>query len=207
MGSSTMCPFTLGAMPTKLARTVASSVSGRVSHCQTATATAIAAPTRMSAPTRRPKARRHAGGLSSRSVMGSATEHAHPDDHGEKDHQTRVHKNTGSQVRVDPRAGEELPEQYRSEDTEHEGRHPGWKVRARHGDVRAGPAPREPGAGHGHHDAAGATTTRERAERAREGDAHTAYLSLGRGVDGAVPPVLKASVTDASRRLTFVSTS
>ncbi len=35
-----MCPFTLGAMPTKFARTVASSVSGRFSHCQTATATA-----------------------------------------------------------------------------------------------------------------------------------------------------------------------
>src|SRR5262245_12654502 len=105
-----MCPFTLGAMPMKFARTVASSVSGRVSHCHTATTTATAAPTRMRVPTRRPRARRHAGGLSSRSAMGSATEHAHPDDQGEKDHQARVHENTGSQVRVEPGAGEELPE-------------------------------------------------------------------------------------------------
>src|SRR5262247_2275934 len=107
-----MCPFTLGAMPMKFARTVAASVSGRFSQRQTVAAIAAAAPTRMSAPITRPTARRHPGDDSSGSVMGSATKHAQPDDEGDEDHQSRIHENTRPQIRVEPRAREELPEQH-----------------------------------------------------------------------------------------------
>src|SRR5215468_6436300 len=45
-------------MPTKLARTVASSVCGRVCHWSTATTTTTAVPTTMPVPSSRPKIRR-----------------------------------------------------------------------------------------------------------------------------------------------------
>ena len=56
-----MWPLTCGAMPTKLARTVASSVCGRVSHCSRVTITATAAPATIRPPSSRPAIRRAPG--------------------------------------------------------------------------------------------------------------------------------------------------
>src|SRR5262245_17311105 len=154
-----MCPFTLGAMPTKFARTVAASVWGRFSHCQTVSPTANTAPTRMSAPIMRPRGRRQPGDSSSGSAKGSATEHAQPDNQGDEDHEAGIHEHTRAQVRIEPGAREDLPEQQRPQDTEHEGRHPRWKVRAGHGDVRAWPAAGQNGADGAHHGDASAAHT------------------------------------------------
>src|SRR5690348_13848250 len=142
MGSSVMWPLTLGAMPTKLARTVAASVSGRLSHRQTVKTIATMAPTRMIAPTVRPVARRSGEGCSVYAV-GSATEHALPDDEGEKNHQRDIHESSWPKVGVDAQAREEPPEEDGSENAKHQRRHPGREVRAGHGDVRGRPAARE----------------------------------------------------------------
>src|SRR5262245_26429697 len=146
MGSSVMCPLTLGAMPTKFARRVAASVSGRFSHRQNAITIAATAPTRMSAPIMRPSTRRHPADASSGSAMGSATEHAQPDDESDEDDQARIYEHSRPQVRVEPGTREELPAHHGPEDAEHEGRHPGGKVRASHRDVGAWPAARQQGA-------------------------------------------------------------
>src|SRR5262245_24344141 len=109
-----MWPFTLGAMPTKLARTVAVSVSGRLSQRQTVKTSAKMAPTRMIGPTVRPRARRSGEGCSVSSV-GSATEHALPDDEGEEDHQRDVHESPWPEIWIDAKAREEPPAEDGSE--------------------------------------------------------------------------------------------
>src|SRR5262245_45529147 len=147
IGRSTMWPLTFGAIPTKLARIVASSVSGRFSHCQAAAAAATTAPTRMSAPTRRPATRRHPPGASSESIVGSATEHSQPEGQGDDQDQPRIDQGPRPEVRVDPDPGEELPEHDGDEDAEHERQHPGREVRTRYRDVRPGSAARDSGAG------------------------------------------------------------
>src|SRR5882724_1294412 len=148
MGSSMMWPLTLGAMPTKLARTVAASVSGLLSHRQMVNAIATTAPTRMIAPTARPRVRRSGAGCSA----CSATEHALPDDKGEEDHQGHIHESSWPEVGIDAQTHEEPPEEDSPENTDHQRRHPGWEVRAGHGDVRARAAARK---GDGHQDAQG----------------------------------------------------
>src|SRR5215472_13386641 len=134
-----MCPDTFAAMPTKLARTVASSVSGKFSHRQTVTTMAIKAPTRIMAPRARPSARRPADGTSSCSNVGSATEHA-PEDEGDEDHEGRIDEHARTEVGVEAGAREEFPDENRPEDAHHEGGHPRGKVGPRHGDVCTPPA-------------------------------------------------------------------
>src|SRR5215475_1224640 len=134
-----MCPLTFGAIPMKLARTVASSVSGKFSHRQTVTTMAIKAPTRMSAPRARPSARRPADGASSGSNVGSATEHA-PEDEGDENHEGGIDEDARTEVRVKAGTREELPDEDGREDADHERGHPGGKVRACHGDVCTPPA-------------------------------------------------------------------
>ncbi len=53
-----MWPLTWGAMPTKFARTVASSVCGRLDHCSSVTAIAMTAATIDAALITRPMTRR-----------------------------------------------------------------------------------------------------------------------------------------------------
>src|SRR5262249_54380017 len=109
----------------KLARTVASSVSGRFSHCQNATIAAASAHKRMSAPTIRPTTRRQPPpGISSGSAIASATEHAHPEYECDEQHEPRVHERSRSEIRIDADALEELPEQDGADDGDHERRHP-----------------------------------------------------------------------------------
>src|SRR5215469_1982774 len=117
-----MYPFTFGAIPTKLARTVASSVSGRFSHCQIPTTIATAAAIRIRAPTRRPTARRDLSRGSSGSTIASATEHSQPEDQGDEEHQARVHDGgSRPEIRIDSRARAELPEEDGAENAEHQG--------------------------------------------------------------------------------------
>src|SRR5215468_11182287 len=147
-----MCPDTFGAIPTKLARTVASSVSGKFSHRQTVTTMAIKAPTMMSVPRARASARRSAEGTSSGSV-GSATEDT-PEDEGDEDHEGGIDEDARAEVGVEAGPREELPAEHGREDADHEGEHPRGKVRACHGDVRTRPAAGEKGAARGRHSAA-----------------------------------------------------
>src|SRR5262249_15405533 len=124
MGSSTMWPFTLGAMPTKFARTVAASVSGRISHRQTVTTIAIAAPMRMSTPIARPRPRRGPDGGSSRSAaMGSAPKEVQQDQRDE-DYQPPVHEHARPEMRIEPGPREELPAQDGPDHADDEGAHP-----------------------------------------------------------------------------------
>src|SRR6516165_8766763 len=130
-----MCPDTFGAIPTKLARTVASSVSGKFSHRQTVTTMAIKAPTMMSVPRARASARRPADGTSSGSLADSATEHT-PKVEGDQDHEGGIDEDARAEVGVEAGPREELPAEHGREDADHEGGHPGGKVGACHGDVR-----------------------------------------------------------------------
>src|SRR5262249_52921719 len=145
-----MWPLTFGAIPTKFARMVASSVSGRYSHCQAAAAATTRAHTRMRAPTTRPATRRHPPCPSSGSSAGSATEHSQPEGEGDDDNQTRVHERPRPEIRVDPNAREELPEEDGADDTDHQREHPRREVGACHGDVGTRAAPGERGARDGH---------------------------------------------------------
>src|SRR5262245_15609089 len=196
-------------MPTKLARTVASSVSGWVSDRQTTTATAMTAPTRITVPTIRPSARRQPGGdISSTSSVGSATEDSQPDDDGDQDHETRIHEGSRAEIGVDAQPGEELPRHRCADDTDDEGRHPRWEVGSHHGDVGPRAAPCQDGAP-GDCEQPQSSTIRAgtRAEPPGRLRSHATYRSVDRAADGTASPVLKASVTDASSNWTFVSTS
>src|SRR5262249_35916496 len=183
-GSSTMWPLTLGAIPTKLARTVASSVSARLSQCHTATATATTAPARMSAPTSRPRTRRPPEGAGSRSSARSSTEHPQPDDDGDQDHQPRVYERSRSEVRVDPDAHDELPEHRGADPPDHEPPHPRRKLRPAPGDARPRAPPRgAPPAGHGQDgETPSPAGTRRMPEPCRRG--HATYRPGSRGDDG-----------------------
>src|SRR5215475_1018892 len=109
----------------KLARTVASSVSGRFSHCQNATIAATSALNRMTPPTIRPTTRRQPPpGASSGSAIASATEHSHPEDECDEQHKARVHERSRPEIGIDADAREELPEHDGADDPDHERRHP-----------------------------------------------------------------------------------
>src|SRR6266403_723022 len=74
-------------MPTKLARTDASSVCGRVSHCNNVTTAATAAPVTINAPSTRPATRRPPGSPSPwRSVIRLDPEQRHPKDESAREH-------------------------------------------------------------------------------------------------------------------------
>src|SRR5262245_31673721 len=121
-----MCPLTCGAMPTKFARTVASSVWGRVSHWSSVTATAMSAAPTMAAPTRRPTMRREPGSADlSPLVMASASEDGHPQDEGDQEGQAAVYQSRRPDVRVDAGANEEPSGHQRDHDPDEAAQHPG----------------------------------------------------------------------------------
>src|SRR4030095_17219818 len=89
-------------MPMKLARTVASSVCGRVSHCRSVTTTATAAPPTINAPSTRPATRRTLEPPSSaRCAIGLDPEQRHPQDEGDENREARIDQRSRTEVRVD----------------------------------------------------------------------------------------------------------
>src|SRR5262249_22786909 len=124
--SSTMCPLTCGAIPTKLARTVASSVCGRVSHWRSVTATARTAAAMIAAPSTRPTRRRTPGceGVAW-SVMTSDPEERKPEHEGDEDSQTRVHQPPRAHVGIDSDTDQEGSRQEGHDDPDDRAQHPG----------------------------------------------------------------------------------
>src|SRR5262249_55598364 len=133
-----MCPLTCGAMPTKFARTVASSVCGRVCHWTSVTTTAMSAAPTMAAPTTRPTMRREPGSVDlSPSVMASASEDGHPQDEGDQQGQAPVDQRRRPDVGMDAGANEEPSDDQRDHDPDEPAEHPGREEGADDIDLRS----------------------------------------------------------------------
>src|SRR5262247_135979 len=144
-----MCPLTWGAMPTKLARTVASSVCGRVLHCSSVTTTATAAPATISPPSSRPATRRApASSGPSRGAIGLDPEQGHPEDEGDENREARVDERARAEVGVHTDHDEEPSREHGHDDADRGAEHPRGKERPDDVDLRSqgllpiAPAPR-----------------------------------------------------------------
>src|SRR5262249_20920054 len=134
--NSTMCPLTCGAMPTKFARTVASSVCGRVVHCIKVTTTAIAAPATMRPPIRRP-ARRRAPSFA-RALCGSISldpEPRHPEHQGDEQREARIDERPRAAGGIDADAKKDRSRDGSAHDADRRAKHPGGEERADHVDL------------------------------------------------------------------------
>src|SRR5262245_18279370 len=111
-------------MPTKLARTVASSVCGRISHCKSVTITATTAPRTINAPSSRPATRRarESPGPSS-GVISLDSEEDHPENEGDQDRDTRIDEHSRADVGIDAHANEELSRDHRGHDADRGAEH------------------------------------------------------------------------------------
>src|SRR5215510_11278193 len=137
-----MWPLTCGAMPTKLARTVASSVCGRVSHCRSVKTTATAAPPTITAPSTRPATRRTLDSPSSaRCAIGLNPEQRHPKDEGDEDRETRVDERSRAEVRIDTYPQEESACECGDTDADRGAEHPRGEERPDHVDLRSQGSP------------------------------------------------------------------
>src|SRR5262245_31795321 len=126
-----MWPLTCGAMPTKLARTVASSVCGRISHWSSVTTTAMTAAVTIAMPSSRPRMRRKpASGCPVSSVMASDPEKRHPEDERDEECQTRIHERSRAHIGIDPGAHQEPADKEGPHDSEDRTKHPGREERA-----------------------------------------------------------------------------
>src|SRR5262245_55129905 len=144
-----MWPLTWGAMPTKLARTVASSVCGRVLHCNSVMTMATAAPATIRPPSSRPATRRAPPSPSpSRGAIGLGPEQRHPEDEGDENREARVDERPWADVGVHPHHDEEPSREHGDHDADRGAEHPGGEERADDVDLRAqrpppiAPAPR-----------------------------------------------------------------
>src|SRR5215471_9719993 len=128
--SSTIYPVTCEAIPTKLARTVASSVCGRACHWSTATTTTTAVPTTMPVPSSRPTRRR-----TTRpdelcvSAIALAPEESPPEHERHEKGQTRVYQRWRADIRMESRPDKEPPSEQRRPNPDHRAEHPGREKR------------------------------------------------------------------------------
>src|SRR6266404_5644836 len=136
-------------MPTKLARTDASSVCGRVSHCNKVTTAATAAPVTINAPSTRPATRRPPGSPSPwRSVIRLDPEQRHPKDEGDEQREAGIDERARAEVGIDAHPKEESSREHGDTDTDRGAEHPRGKERADDVDLRSqafapiDPAPR-----------------------------------------------------------------
>src|SRR4030095_9575488 len=142
-----MWPLTCGAMPPKLARTVASSVCGRVSHCSSVTITATAAPATISTPSTRPAMRRAPESASSaRCAIGLHPEQRHPEDQGDENREARVDERSRTEVGVYAHPQEEPTREHGDADADRGAEHPRGEERADHVDLRSQGPPYRSGA-------------------------------------------------------------
>src|SRR5262245_6560683 len=133
-----MWPLTCGAMPTKLARTVASSVCGRVSHCSRVTITAMTAPATIEAPIRRPARRRAPESPSAPSgAMGRYPEQRHPENQGDENREARIDERSRAEVRVHADAEKQPSRDHGNTDADRGAEHPRRKERADDVDLRS----------------------------------------------------------------------
>src|SRR5262245_55994088 len=133
-----MWPLTCGAMPTKLARTVASSVCGRISHCRSATITAIAAPPTIAMPSIRPMTRRAPGsdGICF-SAMALAPEESYPEHQGNEESKTRVDQRWRAHIGIEPGTDKKPPSEQRHHNPYQGAEHPGREKRTDNIDLRS----------------------------------------------------------------------
>src|SRR6266700_1798765 len=133
-----MWPLTWGATPTKLARTVASSVCGRVLHCSSVTTTAMAAPATIKPPSSRPATRRAPGSSSpSRGAIGLDPEQRHPEDEGDENREARVDERSGAEVGIHAEPEEEPSGEHGDDDADGGAEHPRREERADDVDLRS----------------------------------------------------------------------
>src|SRR5437867_13030374 len=122
-------------MPTKLARTVASSVCGRVLHWSSVTTTATAAPTTMRPPSSRPATR--ALGFGSAPCGGMLDpEQRHPENEGDEKREARIHERSRAEVGVHAQSKEEPPGEHGDDDADRGAEHPRGEERADDVDLR-----------------------------------------------------------------------
>src|SRR5262245_28108726 len=125
-------------MPTKLARTVASSVCGRTSHCRSVTITATTAPATINAPSTRPATRRarESPGPSSGGIRLDSEE-GYPEDEGDQDREARIDEHSGANVGIHASANEEVSRQHGDHDADRGAEHPRREERADDVDLRS----------------------------------------------------------------------
>src|SRR5262245_12324852 len=125
-------------MPTKLARTVASSVCGRVDHCSSVTTTATTAPPTITPPIRRPAIRRaRTCSGSSHSAIGLAPEQRHPEDKGDEQREARIDERSRADVGIDAYHDEEPSREDGDDDADRGTEHPRGEERADEVDLRS----------------------------------------------------------------------
>src|SRR5262245_24063892 len=134
-------------MPMKLARTVASSVCGRVPHCSSVTTTATAAPATIAPPIRRPTRRRTVASSNvARCAIGLNPEQRHPQDEGDENREARIDQRSRTEVRIDADPQEEHTREHGDADADRGAEHPRGEERADHVDLRSQGSPYRAGA-------------------------------------------------------------
>src|SRR6266700_3366128 len=134
-------------MPTKLARTVASSVCGRVSHCSRVMITATAAPATINVPSARPTTRRAPESPSSlRCAIGLHPEQRHPEDEGDENRESRIDERSRTEERIYAHPQEEPTREHGDADADRGAEHPRGEERADHVDLRSQGSPYRSGA-------------------------------------------------------------
>src|SRR5438874_804000 len=118
-------------MPTKLARTVASSVCGLVCHWNSVTTTAMTAATTIPVPINRPTVRRAPGpdAICFSAIMLTSEQ---SDDEYERDEnaKTRIDQRWWPYIRMKPRPNKEPPSEQSRANPDQSAEHPGRKKRA-----------------------------------------------------------------------------
>src|SRR5437867_9039581 len=125
-------------MPTKLARTVASSVCGRVCHCNSVTTMATAAPATIRPPSSRPATRR--APPSARPLRWSiwlAPEQRHPENEGDEQREARIDERSRAEVGVHAHPEEQLSREHGDDDADRGAEHPRGEERADDVDLRS----------------------------------------------------------------------
>src|SRR2546428_8592656 len=125
-------------MPTKLARTVASSVCGRVLHWSSVTTTAMAAPATINAPSNRPATRRAPESPTpSRGAIELDPEQGHPEDQGDHNREARVDERPWAEVGVHTHHDEKPSGEHGDDDADGGAEHPRREERPDDVDLRS----------------------------------------------------------------------
>src|SRR5437667_9721824 len=129
-------------MPTKLARTVASSVWGLISHWTNVTTTITAAAAMIPMPSTRPIMRRAPGPDAMLfSAIMLTSEQSHPEYERDENAKTRIDQRWRPYIRMKPRPNKEPPSEQSRANPDQSAEHPGRKKRADNIDLRSHRSP------------------------------------------------------------------